>query len=83
VYVPGDAAANVHNPVDVLPAERVTVEEHDAVRPEEADTLRVTGPDNPERLVKLTVLFPEDPAVKDTVEAEMLYSITVTGRTIE
>jgi hypothetical protein len=42
------------------------------VRPEDADALRVTGPDNPERLVKLTVLFPDDPAVKETVEAEML-----------
>jgi hypothetical protein len=72
VYVPGDAAANVHNPVDVPPAERVTIDEHDAVRPEDADTLRVTGPDNPERLVKLTVLFPDDPAVNETAEAEML-----------
>ena len=72
MYVPGDAAAKVHNPVDVPPADRVTIDEHDAVRPEEADTLRVTGPDSPERLVRLTALFPDDPAVKETVEAEML-----------
>ena len=72
MYVPGDAAANVHDPVDVPPAERVTIEEHDAVRPEGTDTLRVIGPDSPERLARLTVLFPDDPAVKETVEAEML-----------
>jgi hypothetical protein len=56
----------------VLPEDRVTLEEHEAVMPDGDDELRVTGPDRPERLVILRVLLPDDPAVKETVEAEML-----------
>jgi hypothetical protein len=62
---------NVHNPVDAPPADRLRLEEHDAVRPDGADTLRFTGPDSPERLVKLKVLFPDEPAVNETDDAEI------------
>jgi len=70
-YVPGDVAANVQDAVDVPPAERVALEVHDAVRSGGVDTLRVTGPASPERLVRLTVLVPDDPAVNETDDAEM------------
>jgi hypothetical protein len=70
-YVPGDVEANVQDAVDVPPAGRVTLAEHDTVRADDADELRVTGPDNPERLVKLRVLLPDVPAVKETDEAEI------------
>jgi len=70
-YVPGDVAANVQDAEDVPPAERVALEEHDAVRSGGVDTLRVTGPASPERLVRLTVLVPDDPAVNETDDAEM------------
>ena len=70
-YVPGDVAANVQDAVDVPPAERVALEEHDAMRSGGVDTLRVTGPASPERLVRLTVPLPDDPAVNETEDAEM------------
>jgi len=70
-YVPGDVAVNVQDAVDVPPAERVALEEHDAVRSGGVDTLRVTGPASPERLVRLTVPLPDDPAVNETEDAEM------------
>jgi hypothetical protein len=71
-YVPGVVAANVHDAVDVPPAERVTLGEQDPVSPDGAVTVRLTGPDRPERLVKLTVLLPDEPAVNETDDAEML-----------
>jgi len=70
-YVPGDVAANVQDAVEVPPAERVALEEHDAMRSGGVDTLRVTGPASPERLVRLTVPLPDDPAVNETEDAEM------------
>jgi len=73
----------VHEAVDVPPADRATLEGHDALSPDGATTERLTGPDRPERLVRLTVLFPDEPAVNETEDAEMLKSITVTGRMIE
>ena len=71
-YVPAVVAANVHDAVDVPPADRATLEGHDAVSPDGAATARFTSPDSPERLVRLTVLSPDDPAVNETDEAEML-----------
>ena len=62
---------NVQDAVDVPPAERVTVDGHDAVSPDGAATARLTGPDSPERLVKLTALLSDDPAVNETEDAEM------------
>ena len=62
----------MHETVDVPLADRATLEGHDAVSPDGAATERLTGPDRPERLVKLTVLFPDEPAVNQTDEAEML-----------
>jgi hypothetical protein len=82
-YVPGDAAVNVHDPVTVPPGDRVTLEEQEAVRPDGTATARFAGPDSPERLVRLTVLLPEEPAVNEVDDAEMLKSITVTCRAIE
>ena len=64
--MPGEADANAHKPADVPSVVSVTLEVHEAVRPDGAETLSVTGPDSPERLVKLRVLLPDDPAVKDT-----------------
>lgn len=57
--------------MDVLPADRMIPVGHEAVSPEGDVTARLTGPDNPERLVRLTVLLPDEPAVKDTDEAEI------------
>lgn len=54
------------------PADRVTLGEHDAVSPDGAATAKVTGPASPERLAKVTVLPPDEPAVKETDDAEML-----------
>ena len=62
----------MHDAVDVPPADRVTLEGHDAVSPDGAATERLTGPDSPERLVRLTVLLPDDPPVNETDEAEKL-----------
>ena len=62
----------MHDAVDVPPADRVTLWGHDAVSPDGDATERLTGPERPERLVKLTVLFPDEPAVNETDEAEML-----------
>lgn len=71
-YVPGDAAANEQDAVDVPPADRTTLAGHEAVSPEGNVIARFTGPDNPERLARVTVLLPNEPAVKDTDEAERL-----------
>jgi hypothetical protein len=49
----------------------MTLVEHEAESPEGDVTVRLTGPDNPERLVRLIVLLPDEPAVKETDEAEM------------
>ena len=62
----------MHDPVDVPPGDRVAFGEHDAVSPDGVDTATLTSPDSPERLVKLTVLLPDEPAVNETDEAEML-----------
>lgn len=70
--VPAEAAAKEHDAVDVPPADRMTFAEHEAVSPEGDVTVRLTGPDSPERLVRLTVLLPDEPAVKDTDDAEIL-----------
>ena len=49
---------------------------------EGAETLRLTGPDRPERLARFSVPVP-DGAVNETDDAEMLKSVIVTGRMIE
>ena len=58
--------------VDVPPADRMALGEQDDETPEGDVTARLTSPDNPERLVRLTVLLPDEPAVKETDEAEIL-----------
>jgi hypothetical protein len=83
VYVPADVATKVHVAADVPPAVRVTLGVQDDVSPDVDETPRLTGPDNPKRLVRLTVLLPDPPAVNEMDGAEMLKSMTVTGRTIE
>jgi len=62
----------VHDAVDVPPAGKMTLEVHVAVSPDDAVTVRLTGPESPERLARLTVPLPDDPAVNETDEAEML-----------
>ncbi len=71
-YVPGVVEANVQNAVDVPPDDRVTLEGHVPVSPEGVEALRLTGPDRPNKLVKVTVLVPEEPALNETDDADML-----------
>ena len=71
-YVPGVVEEKVQGAVDVPPDDRVTLEGHAPVSPEGVETLRLTGPDKPNRLVKVTVLVPEEPAVNETDDADML-----------
>ena len=71
-YVPGVVEANVQDAVDVPPDDRVTLEVHIPVSPEGVEALRLTGPDSPNKLVKVTVLVPEEPALNETDDADML-----------
>ncbi len=71
-YVPGVVEANVQDAVDVPPDDRVTLEGHVPVSPEGVEALRLTGPDRPNKLVKVTVLVPEEPALNETDDADML-----------
>ena len=71
-----------HETVVVLPGARFALDGQKAATAEGADTLRLTGPDRPEGLVRVTVPLPEG-AVKETEEAEMLKSVIVTGRMTE
>lgn len=73
----------VHAAAEVAPEDRVTLVGQEAVSPADVLIERLTGPDSPERLVKLTVLEPEEPCVKEVDDAEMLKSNTVTWRTTE
>jgi len=66
----------------VLPGARFALDGQEAATAEGEETLRLTGPDRPERLARLTVPFPEG-AVKETEDAEMLKSMIVTGRMTE
>ncbi len=71
-YVPGVAEENVQVAVDVPPDESVTLEGHVPVSAEGVETLKFMGPDSPNRLVKVTVLVPEEPAVNETDDADIL-----------
>jgi len=66
----------------VPPEVRVALDGQEAVTAEGAETLRLTGPDRPERLARFRVPVP-DGAVNETDDAEMLKSVIVTGRMIE
>ena len=59
--MPATDEVKVHVAVEVAPEDRVTVVGQEAVSPTDALTDRLTGPDSPERLVKLMTLEPEDP----------------------
>jgi len=61
----------------------VTLAGQETVTAEGAETLRLTVPAKPERLVKVTGLLVEDPGAKETVGDEMLKSVIVTGRLTE
>jgi len=61
---------------------RLALDGHEAATAEGAETLRLTGPDRPERLARVTVPFSEG-AVKEMDDAEMLKSVIVTERMIE
>ncbi len=71
-YVPGVVEANVQDAVAVPPDDSVTLEGQVPVRPEGVETLRLTGPDSPNRLIKVTVLVPEEPALNETDDADRL-----------
>jgi len=66
----------------VLPDTRITADGQDTATAEGADTPRLTTPDRPDRLVRVTEPFP-DGAVNETDDAEMLKSMIVTGRITE
>ncbi len=53
---------NLHCALEVPPGERVRDGGQIAVRPVGVDAVRLTGPDSPERLVTVMVLFAEEPA---------------------
>ena len=71
-YVPGVVEEKVQDAVDVPPDESATLEGHVPVSAEGVETLRLMGPDSPNRLVKVTVLVPEEPAVNETDDADIL-----------
>ncbi len=70
-YVPGVAEENVQDAVDVPPDESVTLDGHVPVSAGGVETLRLMGPDSPNRLVMVTVLVPEEPAANETDDAEI------------
>jgi hypothetical protein len=61
---------------------RLALEGQDAVTAEGAETVRLIGPDRPDRLVRVTVPFPEG-AANETGDAEMLKSVSVIERVME
>jgi len=71
-YVPGVTEEKVQDAVDVPPDESVTLEGHMPVSAEGVETLRLMGPDSPDKLVKVTVLVPEEPAVNEMDDADIL-----------
>jgi hypothetical protein len=73
----------VQETVELAPDERLTLDGQDAETPEGAEAVRVTEPESPERLVRVTLPLPEDGGVKETDDAEMLKSRIVTGRVTE
>jgi hypothetical protein len=68
--------------VVVVPDARFALDGQEAASADGAKTERVTGPDRPERLARVTVPLP-DGAVNETGDAEMLKSSIVTESTIE
>lgn len=58
--------------MDVPPDDSVTLEGHVPVTAEDVATFRLTGPNSPNRLVKVTVLVPDEPVVNETEDADML-----------
>ncbi|OLC82749.1 MAG: hypothetical protein AUJ08_06180 [Thaumarchaeota archaeon 13_1_40CM_3_50_5] len=70
--MPGTVDVNLHCTLEELPEDRLTDVGQDAVRPEGVETLKLTVPDSPCRLVTVTVLLPEDPALNETGVADML-----------
>ena len=69
--------------VELPPDARLVLDGQDAVTPDGAEIERVTVPDNPERLVRVTIPLPEEGVVKETEDAEILKSRMVTGSVIE
>ena len=73
----------MHETVELAPDERLTLEGHDAETPEGAEAARVTEPESPERLVRVTLPLPVDGGVKETDDAAMLKSRIVTAKVTE
>jgi len=71
-YVPGVVEENVQDAADVPPDESVTLEGHVPVSAEGVETLRLMGPDSPNRLVNVMVLVPEEPAANETDDADIV-----------
>jgi len=70
--MPGVVEEKVQDAVDVPPDDSVTLEGHVPERPEGVETLRLMGPDRPNKLVEITVLIAEEPAVNETDDADIL-----------
>jgi len=69
---PADDKENEHDPVTLPPEGRTRLAAHDADTPDIGEIARLTGPDRPERLVKVTVPVADDPALNVTDCAVML-----------
>lgn len=78
--MPGVVEEKVQDAVDVPPDDRVTLEGHEPVSPDGVETVRLTDPDRPNKLVTVTALVPEEPAGNETEDGDMLKSVTVTPR---
>ena len=73
----------MHETVELTPDERLTLGGQDAETPDGADAVRVTEPESPERLVRVTLPLPVDGGMKETDDAEILKSRMVTARVTE
>ena len=78
VYVPGVLELKVQLAPAEPPDVRLTDEGQETVSPEGAEVLRLTGPDRPKRLVRVTVPPAEEPDGNPTVGADILKSAAFT-----
>lgn len=69
--------------VELAPDDRLTLGGQDAETPEGAEATRVTEPESPDRLVRVTLPLPVEGGVKETDDAEILKSRIVTPRVTE
>jgi len=70
--MPGVVEENAQDAVNVPPDTKVALVGHVAMSTDGAEALRLTGPERPNKLVKVTVLVPEEPAANETDVADIL-----------